>query len=59
VNAFTWQQFGVLAVFMVAAFLCGWLWRDESAYEEHRRIEETHERNLRRINRYRTQGAKQ
>lgn len=53
---FTWQQFAILAVFMSAAFLCGWLWRDESAYEEHRRIEETHARNLRRINRYRTQG---
>ena len=55
-NPLTWHQVGIVAVFMAAAFICGWLWRDESAYEEQREIEETHERNLRRINRYRTQG---
>lgn len=52
-TSFTWAQMGVLALFMLASFLTGWLWRD---YDDHDEIE--HRTRVRRINRYRDEVSR-
>ena len=56
-SAFTWAQMGVLALFMLASFLTGWLWRDETAYDEHEQAAAQHRREISRINRYRNETS--
>ena len=55
---FTWAQMGVIAVFMLASFLTGWLWRDETAYGDQQQADERHRRELRRIDRYRDEVSR-